>query len=117
MPACLTGTEKESDYCRSQRDPALVLGRERAPNHFQNAKSLSVGQLRKEEGGDNRKASRAVETLSFQLCKENSDSSSVDFADPSLQGTVVGGQLHKGNKMSYAARCMESLRFLSVCRK
>lgn len=100
MPAILTDTEEESVYCRSQKDPALVFGREGAPNHLQNAKSLSVGQLWKGEGGDDRKASRAAETLSFQLCKEKSGSSSVDFPDPGLQGAVVGGQPHKGNKMS-----------------
>lgn len=116
MPACLTDPEKESGYCRRQRDPALVRARERASNHLQNAKSLSVGQLWKGEGGDDRKASRAAETLSFQLCKENLDSSSVDFADPILQGAVVGGQPHKGNQVNQIPRRMESLRLLSVCR-
>lgn len=58
MPACLTDTEKESDYCRRQRDPALVRAGERAPNLLQNAKSLSVGQLWKGEGGDDRHPER-----------------------------------------------------------
>lgn len=84
LPACMSDKKKDSDNCRRQRDPSLMLAGKRAlitprmPRHF--CRSALKEDVRKAS----LETTRAAETLSFKFPGGNLGSSSVSFVEPSF---------------------------------